>query len=95
MLALSVPAEVDGVLLYVNVHEVVHDLTLDIVLNTVYQETLTHIYYLDEGQISKKTEKRERESLIQFYMKQKEFWFTRHFVLIHGKKKSKPKCLIK
>lgn len=78
MLALSVPAEVYGVFLYVNVHEVVHDLTLNIVLNTVHQETLTHVYHLDEGQISNKhkTNPEERERINQFYMKQKAFCCT-------------------
>lgn len=52
MLAFSVPAEVDGVRVYVDVHEVVDNLALDVVLNTVYQEPTAHVHHLDEGQVS-------------------------------------------
>lgn len=57
-MALAVAAEVDGVFLNVNIHEVVDDLTLDIILNTVHQETLTHVNHLDEGQVPETARKR-------------------------------------
>lgn len=50
-LALSVAAQVDGARLDVDVHEVVHDLALDVVLDSVHQEPLAHIYDLDEGKV--------------------------------------------
>ncbi len=52
--ALSVPAQVDGVRMHEDVHEVVDDLALDVVLNTVHQKTTTHVHHLNEGQISGK-----------------------------------------
>lgn len=54
MFALSVPAQVDGVRMHEDVHEVVDDLALDVVLNTVHQKPTTHVYHLNEGQISGK-----------------------------------------
>lgn len=51
MLALPVATEVDGVRVHVDVHEVVDDFTLDVVLHPVDQETATNIYDLNEGQI--------------------------------------------
>lgn len=50
-MALSVPTEVDGVGVYVDVHEVVDYFTLDVVLHPVDQETTANIYDLDEGQV--------------------------------------------
>lgn len=50
VMALSVSAEVDGVGVYVDVHEVVHDFTLDVVLHPVYQETAADVDDLDEWQ---------------------------------------------
>lgn len=47
-MALSVSTEVDGVGVYVDVHEVVHDFTLDVVLHPVYQETAADVDDLDE-----------------------------------------------
>ncbi len=57
MLALAVAAQVDGVLLDVNIHEVVDDLALDVILNAVYQETLAHVDHLDEGQVPERARK--------------------------------------
>lgn len=51
MVALSVPAQVDGVRVHVDVHEVVDDLTLDVVLHPVHQETPAHIHHLDERKV--------------------------------------------
>lgn len=50
-MALSVPTEVDGMGVYVDVHEVVDNFTLDVVLNSVDQETSADIYDLDKGQV--------------------------------------------
>lgn len=58
VLAFSVPAEVDGVGVYVDVHEVVDNLALDVVLNTVYQEPTAHVHHLDEGQVSGEKKKK-------------------------------------
>lgn len=49
---LSVPTQVDGVRVDVNVHKVVDNLTLDVVLHSVYQKTPAYIHHLDERQIS-------------------------------------------
>lgn len=62
MLALSVPAEVDGVGVYVDVHEVVHDFTLDVVLHPVDQETTADIDDLDEGEVPVAEEKKQKMS---------------------------------
>lgn len=51
MMALSVPTEVDGVGVHVDVHEVVDDFTLDVVLHPVDQETSADIDDLNEGQV--------------------------------------------
>lgn len=45
------PTEVDGVGVHMDVHEVVHDFTLDVVLHPVDQETTSNVDDLDEGQI--------------------------------------------
>lgn len=44
--ALSVPTQVDGVGVHVDVHEVVDNLALDVVLHPVHQETLSHVHNL-------------------------------------------------
>ena len=46
--ALAVATQVDGVGVDVDVHEVVHDLALDVVLHPVHQEAPAHIDHLDE-----------------------------------------------
>lgn len=50
VLALAVPAEVDGVGVHVDVHEVVDDFTLDVILHPVDEETAADVDDLDEGQ---------------------------------------------
>lgn len=50
-MGLSVPTKVDGVGVDVDVHEVVHDFTLDVVLHPIDQEATAHIDDLDEGQV--------------------------------------------
>lgn len=50
MHALSMATQVDGSGLDVDVHQVVDDLTLDVVLDPVHQEPSAYIYHLDEGQ---------------------------------------------
>lgn len=50
-MALSVPTEVDGMGVYVDVHEVVDYFTLDVVLHPIDQETTANIDDLDEGQV--------------------------------------------
>lgn len=49
--ALSVPTQVNGVRVHMDVHEVVDDLALDVVLNPVHQKTLAHIYNLDKWKV--------------------------------------------
>lgn len=49
-MALAVPAEVDGVGVHVDVHEVVDDFTLDVILHPVDQEAAADVDDLDEGQ---------------------------------------------
>ena len=49
--ALPVPTQVDGAGLNVDVHQVVDDLALDVILDAVDEETPTHVYHLDEGEI--------------------------------------------
>lgn len=51
---LSVTAEVDGVFVHMDVHQVIHDLALDVILHAVHQETLAYIDHLDEGALSEK-----------------------------------------
>lgn len=51
VMALSVPTEVDGMGVYVDVHEVVDYFTLDVVLHPIDQETTADIDDLDEGQV--------------------------------------------
>lgn len=50
-MALSVSAEVDGVGVDVDVHEVVDYLTLNVILHPVDQETTANVDDLDEGQV--------------------------------------------
>lgn len=50
VMALAVPAKVDGVGVHVDVHEVVDNFTLDVILHPVDQETAADVDDLDEGQ---------------------------------------------
>lgn len=45
------PAKVDGARLDVDIHKVVDNFTLDVVLDSVDQESLAYVYHLDERQI--------------------------------------------
>lgn len=45
------PTQVDGVGVHANVHEVVHNLTLDVVLHPVHKESLAHIHHFDKRQV--------------------------------------------
>lgn len=49
--ALPVPTQIDCSGLDVDVHQVVDNLTLDVVLDAVDEVTPPHVYHLDEGQI--------------------------------------------
>ena len=51
VVTLSVAAQVDGVRVHVDVHQVVLDLALDVVLHPVHQETPAHVYHLDKRQV--------------------------------------------
>lgn len=56
--ALSVPAQVDGAGRDMDVHEVIHDSALDVVLDSVHQVPPTHINDLYKGQLSKRKKKK-------------------------------------
>lgn len=49
--ALAVSAQVDGARLDVDVHQVVDDLALDVVLDAVDQVAAAHVDHLDEGEV--------------------------------------------
>lgn len=49
--AFSMPAQVDGSGLDVDVHQVVDDLTLDVVLDAVDEVAPSHVYHLNEGEL--------------------------------------------
>lgn len=51
MVALPVSTQVDGVGVHVDVHEVVNDLALNVVLHPVHQETLSDVDNLDKGEV--------------------------------------------
>lgn len=51
VLALAMPAQVDGAGLHVDVHQVVHDAALDVILHTVHQEAPAHIDHLNQRQV--------------------------------------------
>lgn len=48
VVALPVPTQVDGVRVHMDVHEVVDNLALDVVLHAVHQETAAHVHHLDK-----------------------------------------------
>lgn len=56
MVTLAVPAQVDTVGVHTDVHEVVDDLALDVVLYAVHQETAAYVHHFNEGQISKRVD---------------------------------------
>lgn len=62
MVALSVPTQVDGVRVHVDVHEVVDDLALDVVLHPVDKEAASHIHHLDEGQFPGRDNKQREQT---------------------------------
>ena len=51
VLALAMPAQVDGAGLHVDVHQVVHDAALDVILHAVHQEAPAHIDHLNQRQV--------------------------------------------
>lgn len=51
VLALAVPAQIDSAGLHMDVHQVVHDAALNVVLDSVHQEPPADINHLDEGQL--------------------------------------------
>lgn len=51
--ALAVPAQVDGPGLDVDVHQVVDNPTLDVVLDSVHQVSSTNVNHFDERQLSR------------------------------------------
>lgn len=51
VVALSVATQVDGVRVHIDVHEVVDNLTLDVVLHPVHQKTSAHVHHLDKRQV--------------------------------------------
>lgn len=59
--ALSVPTQVDGAWLDVNVYQVIDDFTLDVILDTVDEETAAHVYDFDEGEFPGRRRRRRRE----------------------------------
>lgn len=69
VLTFSVSAQVDGVWVYMDVHEVVDNLTLNVVLNTVYQVPAAHIHHLNEREISGKRVTLMVRSWIYIYKK--------------------------
>lgn len=60
MVALSVATQVDGVRVHVDVHEVVDNLTLDVVLHPVHQKTPAHVDHLDKRQVPAASDERGR-----------------------------------
>lgn len=48
VLVLAMPAQVDGTGLHMDVHQVVHDAALDVVLHSVHQEPPANINHFDE-----------------------------------------------
>lgn len=56
------PTQVDGSGLDVDVHQVVHDLALDVVLDAVDQVTAAHVDHLDERQLPGRRGRRGRVS---------------------------------
>lgn len=63
VMALAMPAEVDGVGVHVDVHEVVDDFALDVILHPVDQEAAANVDDLDEGQAPAGRRKRHSPSL--------------------------------
>lgn len=59
-LALPMPAEVDRTWCNVDVHEVVHNTTLDMVLNSVHQISGAHVEDLNVGQIPNTQKEEDR-----------------------------------
>lgn len=59
MLALAMATQIDRTWLYMDIHQVVDDATLDVVLNPVDQEPTTNINHFDEGQIPARTNKND------------------------------------
>lgn len=54
------PAKVDGARVDVDVHEVVDYLALDVILHSVDQKSLAHIYHLDEREIPGMKQKKKK-----------------------------------
>lgn len=78
VMALAVPAEVDGVGVHVDVHEVVDNFTLDVILHPVDQETAADVDDLDEGQAPVGRRIRQSESLPEIGGDVLYFWCHLH-----------------
>lgn len=53
------PAQVDGARCDVDVHEVIHDSALDVILDSVHQVPPAHVDDLYEGQLSLEKKKKK------------------------------------
>lgn len=62
---LSMATEVNGVGVHVDVHEVVHYFTLDVILHPVHQETAADVDDLDERQVPERGNQKTRQSVKQ------------------------------
>lgn len=58
-MGLSMPTEVDGVGVHVDVHQVVDDFALDVILHPVHQETTADVDNLDERQVPERGYQKE------------------------------------
>lgn len=56
------PTDVNGVGVHVDVHEVVHYFTLDVILHPVHQETTADVDDLDERQVPERGNQKRSQS---------------------------------
>lgn len=77
VVALAVAAQIDTVGVHTDVHEVVDNLALDVVLYAVHQETTAYVHHFNEGQIS---ERQNGESGVHTHYTAKSIWTTDHHI---------------
>lgn len=73
------PAQVDGAGCDVDVHEVIHNSALDVILDSVHQVSPTHINDLYEGQLSKKKKEKKKTELNKMSTSYKYQLYQKHF----------------
>lgn len=77
VLTLAVSTQVDGAWLDMDVHQVVDDAALDVILDAVHEESAAHVDHLDKGQ-GPESKEESRLNRINCWVSKRVFTICRH-----------------